>query len=230
MPSTGRVGACEDTTGPEIHALSELRIYRVYYRDNDTTLAVVKSAFGKEGDTIQFNVPLDAGKVGEIMPIAVNNMGESCIGPHYVFAVPAVELRQGLQGDYFDDLSFGGYRFTRVDSNINFAWGLGSPDPQIGIETFSIIWRGFITIPSSDLYTFYTDVEDGNRMWIWNTLIIDDWGIHNRHENFGQAVLEAGTYPFTMEYMANNGNANCILKWSTASIPKQVIPITAFSH
>jgi ferric-dicitrate binding protein FerR (iron transport regulator) len=48
----------------------------------------------------------------------------------------------GLKGDYYDSMEFQDYRFSRLDSEIDFNWGPNAPDPRIEPETFSIRWTG----------------------------------------------------------------------------------------
>src|SRR6185295_4065119 len=60
----------------------------------------------------------------------------------------------GLTGEYFNNMDFTAPVITRNDSNINFNWGTGSPDPRIDPDTFSVIWSGAIQVPTSGRYTF----------------------------------------------------------------------------
>ena len=61
----------------------------------------------------------------------------------------ALERRQllagavgGLTAQYFDNKDFTNLKVTRVDPQVNFNWALGSPDPAIGADTFSVKWTG----------------------------------------------------------------------------------------
>lgn len=47
----------------------------------------------------------------------------------------------GLKGEYFDNADLTALKVTRVDARISFDWGYGSPDPQIGAETFGPLDR-----------------------------------------------------------------------------------------
>ena len=43
----------------------------------------------------------------------------------------------GLEATYYNNKDFTGSTLERVDPTINFFWGSGSPDPAIGVNTFS---------------------------------------------------------------------------------------------
>src|SRR5688572_1437787 len=59
----------------------------------------------------------------------------------------------GLTGQYYDNLSFGPLRLTRLDPNVNFTWP-GSPGGAVGSDSFSVRWTGQLLAPVSGAYTF----------------------------------------------------------------------------
>jgi hypothetical protein len=131
----------------------------------------------------------------------------------------------GLRGDYYDNSNFTGTLLTRTDPQVNFAWGNGSPDPSIGVETFSIRWTGFVRAQFTELYTFTTTTDDGVRLWINDTQIIDKWIDQGDTDWSGSFALVAGQkYSIKMEFYENGGGATAKLAWSSPSTPKQFIP------
>ena len=131
----------------------------------------------------------------------------------------------GLAGEYFDNMDLSGSNFTRLDSNVNFDWGLGSPDPRIGVDTFSARWTGWVQPNSTGLYTFYVTADDGVRLWVNGAKIIDDWTDGPARERSGAAPLAAGAkYDIKLEYYENTGAASVKLMWSSdTGVYKQVI-------
>ena len=130
----------------------------------------------------------------------------------------------GLSGFYHAGKNFETPKFCRVDNSINFNWGNGSPDPQIPIDNFSVKWIGNIQVPVSGEYIFYIDSDNGRRLKINNTLVIDqwigDWGV----EYSGKITLQAGVkYPIQLDYFEEAGGANILFQWSHASIPKSIV-------
>jgi DNA-binding beta-propeller fold protein YncE/fibronectin type 3 domain-containing protein len=131
----------------------------------------------------------------------------------------------GLKGDYYNNMDFTAFVLTRTDSTVNFDWGTGSPDPAIGVDTFSVRWTGQVQPVYSQTYTFYTTSDDGVRLWINGSLIIDNWTDHPPTENSGTITLSAGArYSVQMDFYENGGGAVARLSWSSPSQVKEIIP------
>ncbi len=138
---------------------------------------------------------------------------------------------EGLVGSYFNMTNFTELAFTRVDSTINFDWGLFSPDlTKIGPDTYSIEWNGYVLAPADGEFTFSTVSDDGVRLWVNNVALIDDWQDHQASEKTGTIRLNVGKkYPIKLQYYDNAYNASIRLRWSGPNIPLQIIPSTALS-
>lgn len=131
----------------------------------------------------------------------------------------------GLIATYFNNINFTGSSITRIDSTINFDWIIGSPDTAIDPDTFSARWEGFIEAPASGAYTFFTNTDDGLRLWINNQLIIDWWVDQAATEVLQKIQMTAGEkVPIKMEYYENYGAAVVQLRWEGPGIAKQIIP------
>jgi hypothetical protein len=131
----------------------------------------------------------------------------------------------GLTGQYYDNIDFTNLKVTRTDATVNFDWGGGSPDASIGPDTFSARWTGQVQAQFTETYTFYTDSDDGVRLWVNGQLLINNWTDHPPTENSATFSLVAGQkVDLKMEYYENGGGAVAKLLWSSPSTPKQVIP------
>jgi hypothetical protein len=130
----------------------------------------------------------------------------------------------GLTGRYFNRANLTELMFERIDHTINFDWGRGAPSESMGVNTFSVLWTGFVFAPHSGEYTFYTSTDDGVRLWVNDIETITNWSDHGATENSGTIVLEAGNwYPITIQYYEKRGNAIAKLLWSHSEIQKQII-------
>ncbi len=146
-----------------------------------------------------------------------------------VNAAPRVDLdglqRGGLDATYFDNVGFTGSKLTRTDPTVDFNWGNGSPAPSIGSDTFSARWTGQVEAPVSGQYTFITNSDDGVRLFVDRSLIIDNWTDHGPTDNSGTATLEAGKrYDIQLDYYENGGGAVARLHWSYPLQLRQAIP------
>lgn len=132
---------------------------------------------------------------------------------------------QGLTGNYFKGQQFDTPVFTRLDNQIVFDWGNDAPDPRVPTDQFSVRWSGHILPNYSDLYTFHIKSDNGRRLWIDNTLVIDKWINDWDVDYTGQIQLVAGkVYDIKLEYFENNGGANILFQWESAHQTLQPVP------
>ena len=137
----------------------------------------------------------------------------------------------GVRGDYYRGENFNTFVLSRTDPQINFNWPDGTaPDGAIGDDNFSIRWTGEIEAAFTETYTFYTNSDDGVRLWVDGQPLVDNWTTHTNMENSGNIDLVADhVYSLQMEYYENTGPAVAELRWSSARTPKQFVPQAALS-
>jgi len=136
----------------------------------------------------------------------------------------------GAKAEYFKGMDLRNLVLTRTDPQINFNWGSGEPDPLVGADSFSVRWIGEVEAAFTETYTFYTNSDDGVRLWVDGQQLVDNWIDHSATENSGKIDLIAGqTYSIQMEYYENGGDAVAELRWSSPHTPKQLIPQAALS-
>ncbi len=156
---------------------------------------------------------------------ALNPAGESPPSNQAAVTPLAGGSGTGLLGSYYNNIDFTALTLSRTDATVDFNWGSGSPDPSLGVDTFSVRWTGRVEPLFSETYTFYTESDDGVRLWINGQLVIDNWTDHAPTENSGVIALAAGSkYDLQMDFYENGGGAVARLLWSSASTPKQVVP------
>jgi hypothetical protein len=104
------------------------------------------------------------------------------------------------KGEYFDNQSLSGSpTLTRNDANINFNWGAGSPDPSIPVDHFSVRWTRTLYF-SGGTWRFTTASDDGVRLWIDGSLLIDKWFDQSYTAYTADIVLGAGNHTVRLEY------------------------------
>ena len=131
----------------------------------------------------------------------------------------------GLYAQYFDAPDFSGTPTSRLDTRVDFAWGLGSPAPGVSADDFTVRWTGELQARFSETYTLSTISDDGVRVWLDGQLRIDNWSEHAETEDSASVPLVAGRrYALKIEYFEQGGAATARLLWSAASQPKQVVP------
>ncbi|MEA5469100.1 PA14 domain-containing protein [Spirulina sp. 06S082] len=131
----------------------------------------------------------------------------------------------GLKGDYFNNEDFTDWVTSRTDAEVDFAWGNGSPDEGMDADTYSARWTGQIEPLYDEDYTFYSESDDGVRLWVNGVLAIDHWQSGDSQHNSQPISLEAGQkYDIKLEYFEDTGDATAKLLWSSNSQVKETIP------
>lgn len=139
---------------------------------------------------------------------------------------------KGLNGFYFRDNSFLGLYsylnyhnflssspayYTQKDQTINFSFASTTfPD------FFSAYWQGFVRTTTSETYTFYVESDKKIRLTV-NGLILAD--TITGSTTSGSTLLTLGIfYSILLEYKNGGNNGSLVLKWSSSSISKTVVP------
>jgi RHS repeat-associated protein len=151
-------------------------------------------------------------------------------GARLIKSVSTATPTAGLKGEYYDNTDFTSLKMTRFDGPIDFDWGSNAPDASMGSDTFSVRWTGKVEAPTTGKYFFYTISNDGVRLWVNNTLLIDEWNDHAQTEHSESIMLDAGVkYDIKLEYYDNTGTSIIQLEWdppcSGVCIGQAAIPL-----
>ena len=134
----------------------------------------------------------------------------------------------GLQGEYFGNENLSNSpALTRIDSQVDFNWGDGSPDPRLPNDRFSARWTGTIQVPESSGEAILATVEDdGVRVWIDGQQVIDAWGGHDSALTEASGVLSPGKpHQLRIDYQELEYGASIRFLWrspATSTTPRVV--------
>jgi chitodextrinase/predicted esterase len=95
-------------------------------------------------------------------------------------------------------------------------------------DNFAFIFNGFIIIPTTGAYTFYTSSDDGSTLWINGTRVVNNDNTHGCQERSGNITLSAGTYPIQCFFFTTNQGECLTARWQGPGIAKAEIPASAF--
>ncbi|KIC96436.1 glycoside hydrolase family 3 C-terminal domain-containing protein [Flavihumibacter solisilvae] len=125
------------------------------------------------------------------------------------------ESGQGLAASYFDNISLEGEpKIRRVDKSINFLWTLSGPDRSIKMDNYSARWTGKIKSQLSGKFRIGLDGNDGYRLYINGTLVVDNWQKQTYRTLFATHNFEKGkSYDIKVEFFEPVGNARIRLVW-----------------
>src|SRR5204862_472934 len=102
---------------------------------------------------------------------------------------------------------------VREDPKIDFDWGASSPDPAIPIDNFSVRWSRTLTL-AAGTYRFATFTDDGVRLKIDGTTVIDHFSPQSATYYEYDAILTTGSHAIVLEYFEGYGDALAKLSWA----------------
>jgi acetyl esterase/lipase len=112
---------------------------------------------------------------------------------------------------------------ARVDPNLDFVWGFGSPDPLVPADYFSARGSGTIQPRYSEVYTLTAKADDTAKVWIDGALVIDYRNLFTPAS--GQVALTAGRkHQIVVEYAEAGWWSSLRLEWQSASQPAEAVP------
>jgi len=176
-------------------------------------------------DTIQYRVLDQAGNQSTLTTLTVSFLSN-------------VTYAAGLYAEFFDygsglsvipSLTGRTPDVVRVDSQINYssvnvAW---SGLPTTMQDTFASRHTGYLQITTAGSYTIYVNSDDGSRVRLNGSEIINNDGIHAMRELSHTATLAAGYHPLEVTFFENGGGAGLQLSWQGPGISKQIVPASA---
>lgn len=211
------------------------------------TVNFTANASDPNGSISKVEFYVDGGKVGEdtgapfafawtatggvhtCYAVAIDNsLGTATSQPITIFVTTPVS--QGLKAEYFNNRFLATpLAFTRIDSTVNFtdATGTWVNFGGVGTDNFSVRWSGQVRPATTGTYTFYTNSDDGVRLYVNGQTLVNNWTDHGPVEDSGTISLNANQlYSVTMEFYEAGGGATASLSWSGPSVGKQIIPTT----
>jgi hypothetical protein len=236
---------------PNIYASHFLRRYRGgRYADTQrlTVQNAVKAVRDKRTQVISYLTAEEAAAAGLSKYIEYHKVNEfdslSCKEPSFT---DTDGYGTGLKAEYFrtPNLKEAPYIPLVPDSLIDFNFGTGAPVKSPGIppkpgtpkaeafpkNKFSIRWTGRIKAPQTGSYDLSVTSDDGVRLWLNDTLLINNWVIRAAWEDKVQVNLVKGTlYKIRLEYFENKEKASVRLRWKLPNAAATETIPTAFLY
>jgi hypothetical protein len=96
--------------------------------------------------------------------------------------------------------------------------------PRNQRTNYGFSFNGFIQVPRSGTYTFYTVSDDGSRLWINDTLVVENGRVHNLRERSGTINLSAGYHRIKVDYFQASGRQGLEVRYKGPRMRKRKIP------
>jgi LysM repeat protein len=126
---------------------------------------------------------------------------------------PPPAVSSAWTGYYFGNQYLDDLKFTRIDPSIDFNWDIDSPGPGVPKDLWSARWISTQYFPSSGIYEFNAQVDDGVRIYVDNNFVVNDWFDH-RGVSKGTINLAAGPHTVKVEYYDFGREAQITVWWA----------------
>lgn len=158
---------------------------------------------------------------------------EYSIATQFTTLVSATETGVGLKASFFNSANFAAPLVVTTNSSVDFKWGNARPNRRITGDAFGVRWEGSILPQYTQKYAIQLEYLGGVRVWVNGVLLIDEWaGCSFAQTRRGYVSLVAGQLTsIRVDYAASPGGALAALRWTSPSLPIEVIPTTRlFPH
>jgi beta-glucosidase len=142
---------------------------------------------------------------------------------------PAAQPVRGLAGEYFDNPRLEGQpRLTRTDARMDFRWTLNSPGRGIPFDWYSARWTGTLTVPASGVTRIGIEGNDGYRLYLDDTLVIDNWQKRSYDTRTVAVSFQPGSsHRIRLEFFETTGNTRLKLIWNAGVADTSTAAIAA---
>lgn len=146
--------------------------------------------------------------------------------------VPASALhtpdgKPGIAVRYFEGTNFETPAGTAVDAKVDYTWPgppLAGPPPGLhGFDNFSGRWEGTLTAPESGEYEIGVEGDDGFRLFLDGSKVVEDWGPRPKLYRGAKIDLAAGQkVAVKIEYFQGGVDRSLRLAWRTPTAAKEL--------
>ncbi len=96
--------------------------------------------------------------------------------------------------------------------------------PFVRPEEYGLSFVGYVRVPADGLYDFYITSDDGSKLFVCDSLVVDNDGLHGEGELAGQIALKAGLHRIEALMFNNKGGQALGVSWRGPGLDKQ--PLT----
>ena len=97
-------------------------------------------------------------------------------------------------------------------------------------DKFAFEFSGYIKIDKDGIYTFFTDSDDGSKLFIDDEEIVNNDGDHGNVEKSGKAALKKGYHKIKVLYFDSGGGNSLKVSIQPEGGKKEVIPAALLFH
>ena len=161
--------------------------------------------------------PSAAGRYLVTLSVTSTGSNTATVSTQFTWGVhSASDLVPGLKAEYFGSKDLSGTALRIATEAVDFDWSTNAPGGGVPADNFSVRWSGWLEPGVSGNHVIQTESDDGVRVWVNNTLVIDQWADRpaTLHNSPAIALTAGQRVPIRMEYYEAGGFAVARLRWS----------------
>ncbi|WP_017730391.1 PKD domain-containing protein [Nafulsella turpanensis] len=99
-----------------------------------------------------------------------------------------------------------------------------SVSPREQDDFYAFTFEGYIDIDEAGTYFFYTDSDEGSKIYINDRLVVNNDGVHKSKVVYNDVELSSGLHKIRVEYFENSGNEKLFASYKGPGVNLQEIP------
>lgn len=97
-------------------------------------------------------------------------------------------------------------------------------------DYYGFMFEGYIELKDDEVYTFFTESDDGSQLFIDNKLVVDNDGLHGLETQSGSIALKKGYHKIKITYFENAGGDDLKVSYKTPNSEETIIPQKFLFH
>jgi RHS repeat-associated protein len=204
-------GPCFGATSIALTAGQIVEVEIEYQESTGNAEAHFYAKYGPSGNQVQHIVPQSWLSTG--VRHAAHQQG--LVGRYYNDPVASRDLTKVTDKQYMQ----------RTDAQVNYWWGSSAPSAGAQADNFIVRWTGYFLPPTTGNFQFGTRADDGVRIRIGTTTVVDEWhnGVDTEYWSSNVSLTQGVPVAVTIDYYENSGYAglNFMVKGAVA---QQIVP------
>jgi hypothetical protein len=95
---------------------------------------------------------------------------------------------------------------------------------------FGLRFSGYVRVPSTDVYVFSVNSDDGTRLRIGGRDVVRNDGVHGMTEGRGEIALEEGWHTIELVYFQGTGGLGLQVRYEGPGFAQRPIPKNVLGH
>jgi hypothetical protein len=97
-------------------------------------------------------------------------------------------------------------------------------------DKFGLVFEGYVEVPHDGPYRFFTRSDDGSRLTIGETVVVNNDGHHAAEEQSGIIALASGKHPIRVDYFDADKDEVLEVRYAGPTVAKREVPRSALFH